>query len=211
LSAASPFVEGKLTSYADNRLIFYRQNQKEIPFICNDIIPDKIKSMKDAKNLYESIYTELRKENAEILCKEWVDSRGIIIRFSRKCLEIKAIDEQECIYSDMAIVAFIRSLLRCKNLNLEEDRDVLLELTETAIKYGTRKLERELDDIYKESLKTAVKEEKRYLNLLDKRIKQGSLAEIIAAEFNSTKKMILILNNLWGNLLTNTPYLGEVI
>lgn len=206
VSAASPFVEGKLTTNADNRLLFYRQNQKKIPLISYKVIPDKIKSMDDAKKLYEKIYRELRKKNADILCKEWVDSRGVIIRFSRRCLEIKAIDEQECLHSDMAIVAFIRSLLRCKNLDLEEDRDSLLDLTDSAIKYGTKRLQQELRDLYTQSLKTAKKDEKRYLALIYERINSGSLSEIIAEEYRSTKKMIPLLNKLNGNLCKNIPY-----
>ena len=45
LSASSPMVEGSLTGAMDNRLIYYRQNQKEIPGICNGIIPARLLSV----------------------------------------------------------------------------------------------------------------------------------------------------------------------
>ena len=90
----------------------------------------------DYRREQEEIFTELREKDAEILCEEWVNSGGVIIRFSRKCLEIKALDEQDCIRSDMAVCAFIRSLLRCPSLPVETDQDTLLALTEDAIQRG---------------------------------------------------------------------------
>ena len=39
VSASSPLVEGKTTSYMDNRLVYYRENQSQIPVICHDILP----------------------------------------------------------------------------------------------------------------------------------------------------------------------------
>ena len=41
VTASSPMVEGHLTGMADNRLIYYRENQKEIPGICDRLIPEK--------------------------------------------------------------------------------------------------------------------------------------------------------------------------
>ena len=136
VTAASPIVEGTNTGTADNRLLYYRENQKEIPLICNRIVPEKIGSVRDYRREQEEIFSELRANDADILCEEWVNSGGIIIRFSRKCLEIKALDEQDCIRSDMAVCAFIRSLLRCGSRAVETDQDELLALTEGAIRGG---------------------------------------------------------------------------
>ncbi|MEN6396289.1 MAG: glutamate-cysteine ligase family protein, partial [Methanoregula sp.] len=47
LTASSPMVEGRLTGAMDNRLLYYRENQKEIPQICNGIIPERIKSVSE--------------------------------------------------------------------------------------------------------------------------------------------------------------------
>ena len=138
VTASSPMVEGHLTGAADNRLIYYRENQKEIPLICNRIVPEKIRSLSDYRETQNEIFAELRQRDADILCEEWVNSSGLIVRFSRTCLEIKALDEQECIRSDMAVCAFVRSLLRCPALPLESDQTALLELTDQAIRNGTR-------------------------------------------------------------------------
>ena len=148
VTAASPLVEGRSTGAADNRLLCYRENQKQIPLICNRIVPEKIGSVRDYRREQEEIFAELRKRNAAILCEEWVNSGGVIIRFSRKCLEVKALDEQECIRSDMAVCAFIRSLLRCGSLPVETDQEALLAMTEDAIQRGTAGLRLELQQLY---------------------------------------------------------------
>ena len=107
LTASSPMVEGRLTGKMDNRLIYYRENQKEIPQICNGIIPARIRSVAEYRKAQEQIFSALRARDAGILCEEWLNSSGLIIRFSRGCLEIKAPDEQECIRSDMAVAALV--------------------------------------------------------------------------------------------------------
>ena len=69
-------VEGELTGACDNRLLYYRENQKEIPRICNGIIPEKIRSVADYRAGQEEIFAELRARDAEILCEEWLNSSG---------------------------------------------------------------------------------------------------------------------------------------
>ena len=132
VSASSPMVEGKLTPYMDNRLVYYRQNQAAIPEICHDILPEKLHSVDDYVQINRQIYSKLKKCNAEILCREWVNSRGVIVRFTRRCLEVKAIDEQECLHSDMAFSAFLLALLR-SDIALEEDESALLDMLEEAM------------------------------------------------------------------------------
>ena len=62
VTASSPMVEGVLTGPVDNRLVFYRKNQKEIPLICNRIIPEKIRSVNDYLLTQEEIFSALSKE-----------------------------------------------------------------------------------------------------------------------------------------------------
>ncbi len=140
VSASSPICEGKV-GFMDSRLHFYRINQKRILIICNDIIPEKISSLREYRKILENIYSELKKLNGEILCREWVNSRGVIIRFSRKCLEIRIMDEQECIKSDVALSAFAISLIRSE---FDFDRETLLKKLEYAIISGTDSLKDEL-------------------------------------------------------------------
>jgi len=206
VTAASPIVEGRSTGTADNRLLYYRENQKEIPLICNRIVPEKIASVRDYRTEQEAIFAELRKNDARILCEEWVNSGGIIIRFSRKCLEIKAMDEQDCIRSDMAVCAFIRSLLRCPSLPVETGQDALLALTEEAIRKGTAALRPELETLYSRAWDHASADERCYLPFVKNRIENGSLAEIVRDRFEREREIVPILSDLATALKTNVPF-----
>ncbi len=206
VTAASPIVEGRSTGMADNRLLFYRENQKEIPLICNRIVPERIGSVRDYRREQEEIFAELRKRDAAILCEEWVNSGGVIIRFLRRCLEVKALDEQDCIRSDMAVCAFIASLLRCGSLPVETDQDALLDLTEVAMQRGTAGLRPELSRLYERAWLHATPEERRYLPVIRCRIENGSLAELIRERFDREKEIVPILAELAEGLRTNQPY-----
>ncbi|MDD1682057.1 MAG: glutamate-cysteine ligase family protein, partial [Methanoregula sp.] len=160
----------------------------------------------DYRKEQEGIFTELRNRDAEILCEEWVNSGGVIIRFSRKCLEIKALDEQDCIRSDMAVCAFIRSLMRCPSLPVETDQDALLALTEDAVHEGTAAFRPELQQLYTRAWGQATDEERRYLPFISQRIKEGSLGEIIRERYEREREIIPILADLACALKTNVPY-----
>ena len=208
ISASSPFVEGKATGSMDNRLLFYRDNQKEIPQICNGIIPERIVEVKEYLEFQQEIYGELEKRDSNILCEEWLNSSGLIIRFSRKCVEVKAIDEQECIKSDMAVCAFLRALVRAK-VSVETDRDVLLELTEHAIREGTTELQPELQRLLQYAWNAASNDEKKYLQIIDDRITHGSVAEQMHEQFKETGDMMEIMASMEEALRTNRPYTGR--
>jgi hypothetical protein len=206
VTASSPMVEGRLTGITDNRLIFYRENQKEIPLICNRIIPEKIRRVDDYRAMQQEIFKELRARGAGILCEEWVNSGGLIIRFSRNCIEIKALDEQECIRSDMAVCAFVRSLLRCTTLPVETDQDTLYALTEDAIRHGTAAFRPELEQLYDAAWSQATDDERVYLPIIKNRIGQGSLAELFRDRVLKDGEIIPVLTDLAMCLKTNTPY-----
>jgi gamma-glutamyl:cysteine ligase YbdK (ATP-grasp superfamily) len=76
VSASSPMVEGKLTTYMDNRLVYYRQNQAAVPEICHGILPEKLESVADYVQINRQIYSELKKCGAEILCRE--DRKSVV-------------------------------------------------------------------------------------------------------------------------------------
>jgi gamma-glutamyl:cysteine ligase YbdK (ATP-grasp superfamily) len=208
VSASSPFVEGKLTSCADNRLVYYSKNQLAMPNICNEILPERLNSVNEYVNINRCIYSELRKCGADILCKEWVNSRGVIVRFTRKCLEVKAIDEQECLHSDMAISAFLLSALR-SDLKLEEDEGALRSMLEEAMRNGTRNLQPELENVYRAAYDRATDEERRYLPVVAKRIEEGSLAELMARSFRETGKIRPLLDDMECSLRENVSYSGK--
>lgn len=209
VTASSPLVEGRLTGHADNRLLFYRENQSEMPLICNRIIPEKINAVADYHAMQEEIFSGLRARGAGILCEEWVNSGGIIIRFSRKCVEIKALDEQDSIHADMAVCAFVRALLRCRSLPIDSDRESLLALTGCAIQYGTRELKGELETLYTLAWQHATVHERHYLPVIQDRISKGSLAEQIRNRYKDEGDVMPVLTDLAGCLKNNQFYTTE--
>jgi len=208
VSASSPLVEGKTTSYMDNRLVYYRQNQAQIPEICHGIIPEKLDRMEDYLCINQDIYEELKKCRGEILCHEWVNSRGVIVRFTRKCLEVKAIDEQECLHSDMAFSAFLLALLR-SDLELEEEESHLLAMLEDAMRHGVAGMRPELEKLLRIAQKSATIEEMRYLPVVAKRIDQGSLAEVMAQRLKEGGEIEPMLAEMEWCLKENRPYYAE--
>ena len=113
LAASSPICEGKLRENVDNRLFFYKKNQKEIPSVTGDVIPEYVSSFDEYKKEIIGRYSSdlaLAGADKRILGKEWVNSRGVIFRFDRSALETRVMDEQECVKSDVALSCFIRAL-----------------------------------------------------------------------------------------------------
>lgn len=207
VTASSPVVEGSPTGYCDNRLRYYRENQKEIPLICDRIVPGRIRSVADYRSVQEEVFAELRARDADLLCEEWVNSSGLIIRFSRKCLEIKALDEQESIRSDMAVCAFVRALLRCRTLPVETDHGALLALTEDAIRMGTAAFRPDLKALYDAAWDRATADERMYLPIIRDRIAHGSLAEQIRDRLSHGEGIVPVLKEMAAALRNNRPYL----
>lgn len=206
VTASSPMVEGRLTGRCDNRLVYYRENQKEIPEICGGIVPEPIRTVADYRAVQDGIFEKLRAQNAGILCEEWVSSGGIIIRFSRKCLEIKALDEQESIRSDMAVCAFVRALLRCRTLPIDSSQDGLLALTEEAIRGGTAGLKDDLGRLYDAAWRQATIGERLYLPVIRNRIDHGSLAERMQERFSRGESPAAVMADMADCLRANRPY-----
>jgi len=193
ISASSPVYESKISEYTDSRLHFYQINQKEIPSMTGDIIPEYVNSFKEYRQITINKYTEeLQKLNAPeyILNKEWLNSRGAVFRFDRKAIEIRIMDEQECIKADVALSCFIRASLRgmLSQRNPYLPRDDLIEDLNSVIKDG---LEAKVQhprgptarDVcryyFRIALENASVEEKIYLPIVSKRIEEGSLSNFI--------------------------------
>ena len=156
--------------------------------------------------MQEEIFSALRDRGAGILCEEWVNSSGLIIRFSRRCLEIKALDEQESIHSDMAVCAFVRALLRCRSLPVETDQDALLGLLEEAIRDGTAAFRPELERLYAAAWRHATEDERHYLPVIHERILRGSLAELVRDRFRRDHGISPILVDMAECLKANRSY-----
>jgi gamma-glutamyl:cysteine ligase YbdK (ATP-grasp superfamily) len=205
VSASSPFVEGRPTGHMDSRLVYYRENQRKIPEICNEILPERLEDVSDYIEINRQIFSRLKECGTSVLCKEWVNSRGVIVRFTRRCLEIKAIDEQECLHSDMAIAAFLLALLRF-DFALEEDEGALRSLLDDAISYGTDRMRPELEKLYRIAYDNSTDEERRYLPIVADRIDQGSLAEVMVRQLKETGEIKPLLAKMENALRSNRSY-----
>jgi len=204
IAASSPIYESKIGDYVDNRLHFYLRNQAEVPSITGDIIPEYVSSFEEYEKTTVRRYSEdLAKVNAPrcLLNKEWLNSRGAVIRFDRRAVEIRIMDEQECVKSDVALSCFIRALLR--GILQHEDgfeyqphtvlvsnlRAVIRDGLDALVKHSkgstARQVCRYLYGIAKEN---ASSEEKKYLETINRRIEEGNLSDLILKEV--TKKVL---------------------
>lgn len=227
ISASSPIYEGRFGENADNRLRFYMDNQKEVPSIVGDVVPEYMSSFKQyRRQTIEKYSSDMANAGADkiLLNKEWINSRGVIIRFDRKAFEIRVMDEQECIKSDVALSCFIRAALR----GLTKEKPELLP-HETLVKDFNSVLKKGLDakvfhpcgqtarqvcrHLFQIALANSSDEEKEYLPIIRKRIEHGNLSEIISkrirakAQKTDMKEAILsVYLRLAKNLRDNQPY-----
>lgn len=227
ITASSPIYEGKFGEAVDNRLVFYMLSQKEVPSVTGDIIPEYVFSFSDYwKKIIKRYSKDLAIAGAgsSVLYEDWVNSRGAIFRFDRKTLEIRVMDEQECIKSDVALSCFIRATL--KGLLKREDelilRRVLLKDFNSIIADGLSartisplgKIARQLCmRLLKVAEENASTEEKEYLPIIKKRIECGSLSEIIrervetkAQKTDFKEAIITVYSELIKSLTRNQPY-----
>lgn len=227
ISASSPICESKISEYTDSRLNFYQINQKEIPSMTGKIIPEYVNSFREYQQITINKYTEeLQELNAPewLLNKEWLNSRGAVFRFDRKAIEIRIMDEQECVKADVALSCFIRACVRGilsqRKPNLPQD--VLIEDLNSVIKDG---LEAKVQHprgptarevcryYYRLASENASVEEKTYLPIVRKRIEEGSLSNLIRRDvLKKTQKtdldeaILSIYLKLMENLTENEVY-----
>ncbi|HYG40906.1 MAG TPA: glutamate-cysteine ligase family protein [Cytophagales bacterium] len=114
LAASSPIMERKITGVKDTRLEVYRQNQKKIPSIAGEVIPEAVFSKADyEEKIFKKIYKDISPYDPEgTLQDEWLNSRGAIARFQRNAIEIRVLDIQECPKADLAILTVIVEVLK---------------------------------------------------------------------------------------------------
>ncbi|MGQ9507551.1 MAG: glutamate-cysteine ligase family protein [Candidatus Bathycorpusculaceae bacterium] len=228
ISAASPFYEGKFGAYVDNRLFFYMTNQKEVNSVTGDVIPEYVFSFAQyKKEIIEKYSMELAEKGVDkcLLYKDWVNSRGAIFRFDRKAIEIRIMDEQECVKSDVALSCFLRALLRGlmkdepnllpHQILVKDFNSVIAEGLNAKVLHPKGKTAKQVcKQFFKIAWENASKEEKKYLPLIMKRIEGGSLSEIIKervqrkAQKTGLKEAILnVYSSLMESLMKNQPYL----
>jgi carboxylate-amine ligase len=227
IMASSPVYEGCLGKCVDNRLDFYRLNQSEIPSVIGDVVPEYVPSFSEYReNIIEKYSSDMTQAGADdiILHKDWVNSRGAIFRFDRRAVEIRVMDEQECIKSDVAASCFIRALLRgllSQNADLEAHELLVKDFNSIVVKglnaetvhpYG-RTARKVLQTLFETAWRNATEEEKTYLPLVKKRINTGSLSDIVrqrverkAQKTDFTEAVVSVYSRLAESLMDNRPY-----
>jgi hypothetical protein len=193
ITASSPIFEGKEGPDIDNRLQFYKQNQKEVPAVAGDVIPEYVSSLDGYKRDVIGRYSaDLAKAGADkkLLNREWVNSRGIIFRFDRCAVEVRVMDEQECVKSDVALACFVRSALRGliadnaellpHELLVRDFNAVIKDGLNTKVASSNGKTARQVCQHYlKIATQNADTDEKKYLPLVKRRIEEGNLSDLI--------------------------------
>jgi len=227
ISASSPIYEGKIGNKIDNRLHFYMLNQEEVPSITGDVIPEYASSFKQyRKDIIERYSMDLAEAGIKkhLLHQDWVNSRGVIFRFDRKAVEIRVMDEQECVRSDVALSCFIRAVLRgfmCEEVEflpyeiLVKDYNSIVAdgLNAKVLNRHGSTARKVCQHLFKIALENATNEEKKYLPIIQKRIEYGNISEIIKERVLRKKQktdfreaVISVYSTLIKNLENNQPY-----
>jgi gamma-glutamyl:cysteine ligase YbdK (ATP-grasp superfamily) len=227
IAASSPIYEGKTGPDIDNRLQFYKINQKEIPAITGEVIPEYATSLSQYKqDVIEQYSLDLAKLGVSktLLNREWVNSRGVIFRFDRRALEVRVMDEQECIKSDVALSCFIRATLRGlielkaellpHELLVKDFNRIIKEGLNAQVSNPRGKIARQVCQYYlKLASEYAKEDEKKYLWIIKKRIENGNLSEIIqnrvlkrAEKTDFHEAIVNVYSTLIKCLSDNEPY-----
>jgi len=226
VASSSPIYEGKIGESIDNRLDFYMLNQKEMPSVTGDVVPEYVASLDQYKKEIIGKYS-LDLSNVgvdELIHKDWVNSRGVVFRFDRRSVEIRVMDEQECVKSDVALSCFIRALMRGL-LSKEAEllpHEILVKDFKSVVADGLNAKVlnshgQTARQVFKHFLRiaweNATEEEKAYLPIIKKRIECGSLSEIIKENIlRKTRRtdleeaIINVYSRLIKNLIDNQPY-----
>ncbi len=114
LAASSPIMEGHFTGLLDYRLRAYQQNQRKIPQITGNLVPEAVFTAADYEaQILQPMYAAVAPFDPDaILQDEWLNSRGAIARFERNAIEIRLLDIQECPAADLAIIEFVCAILK---------------------------------------------------------------------------------------------------
>jgi len=227
ISASSPICEGAIGPNVDNRLYFYKVNQQEVPSVTGDVIPEYVSSFAQYRKEVIGQYSQdLAKAGAgkTVLFKEWVNSRGVIFRFDRSALEVRVMDEQECVKSDVALSCFIRAALRGliaeraaplpHQLLVRDFNSILAKGLNAKVLHPNGETARQVCQyLFNVASENAAEDEKKYLWIVKKRIESGSLSELIRERvLKKTQKtdleeaILSVYSTLIKCLADNQPY-----
>ena len=146
VAASSPMFDGSLQPSVDNRMEWIFRHQAAIPESQGEILPEYVQSLSDyRRRILRPMYDALDAiPGAEPLKHDFFNARAAVLKFSRRALEIRALDMQECVKLDIAIAVFVRSLLRYFTRRLTTGRlglpprGMLLQDFQESIRRGSR-------------------------------------------------------------------------
>jgi hypothetical protein len=236
LYASTPFLDSKIQPYLSSRLYYYMENQKIIPEITGECIPEPVWDLQSyKKEILGKIYKAVEKhDKTGVLLEDWVNSRGAIPKLDTGRIEIRLADNQECPLADISLSLFIIKIIK----NIIEERWCSLKdtraLSTTALKSSLMMAIRNAEnsvienrdflsafDISESSVTGRKllekifldlefnKDEARHKSALEKIISRGSLASQLikfAGVEPSRNDLRSMLDDLGQCLLTNSLY-----
>jgi glutathione synthase/RimK-type ligase-like ATP-grasp enzyme/gamma-glutamyl:cysteine ligase YbdK (ATP-grasp superfamily) len=207
LAASSPVHDGVLQPYADARLAWILQHQSRIPETAGRLVPEYVDSFSSyRRDIMQPMYAALDDyPHSEPIRQEFLNSRGAVLRFGRRALEIRVLDTQECVKLDVAIAVFTRAVLRQLTADVlsgaiePPPHDSLVADFEACVAAGSAAVVRAphlvgdcggepcvgvrtvLDALMERARRTVTDEDAGYLELVDDIIVRGTLSERIRA------------------------------
>jgi glutathione synthase/RimK-type ligase-like ATP-grasp enzyme/gamma-glutamyl:cysteine ligase YbdK (ATP-grasp superfamily) len=208
IAASTPMFEGDLRPNADSRLAWILEHQARIPESAGQLVPEYVDSFADyRRRILGGMYEALDRlpGDTSAIRHEFLNARGAVFKFSRRAMEVRVLDTQECVKMDAAIAAFVRAALKSLTKRVMEGRvalpphELLVEDFRETIRHGSAALvsaphvavERDetgrtdvrsvLRALLDDARPSARKDEAPYLDLVARVIDTGSLSECIRA------------------------------
>jgi glutathione synthase/RimK-type ligase-like ATP-grasp enzyme/gamma-glutamyl:cysteine ligase YbdK (ATP-grasp superfamily) len=238
VAASSPVHDGELQPHADARLAWILQHQSRIPATCGRIIPEIVDSYGAyRREILQPMYAALDAfPHSEPIRQEFLNSRGAVLRFARKALEVRVLDTQECVRMDVAITVFVRAALRALTDEVLAGRievpahHVLVADFEACIRDGSRAtvmaphlsggpgpVRQVLSSLLERAQRCVSTGEADYLRLVEDIVAQGTLSERIRARLepfagsdNAFRDALRgVYSELADCLVSNEPWTGR--
>ena len=124
LAASSPMHDGRLQPEIDARMKWLASLQARVPESIGAIVPEYVGSFAEyRREILQPMYAALdRLPGTAAVRQEFFNARGAVLRFSRRALELRVLDVQECVRMDAAVAAFARAALRHLALEVLQGR-----------------------------------------------------------------------------------------
>ncbi len=206
-SASSPIHDGELQAAVDNRMAHVLAHQQRIPSTCGDVVPEPLTSYRQyRREVLQPMYDDVdRLGDAEAIRHEFLNARGAVVKFSRKSIEVRVIDVQECVKMDVALAALTRAALQGlvagmtsgkiarpdQALLVDDLRDVVSRGTAAEVhaphlrsgdvRDGPIPVRDAMKRLLALARRHARKDEEPFLDLLEPTIERGNLSERIVA------------------------------